>query len=242
MARTVGKFGKLAPRFPAGLKELTAYTVGTLPPPPPSVDYATAVPSFPMDDNEQYGDCTIAAAAHCLQSWNAESKVDDPVPTDQEVVSTYLQLTGGKDTGLVEADVLKTWQQTGLWSNKIVGYAPVNVHDLVTIRQAVDLFGAVYVGIQVPANAQRQFADGEPWTLVPGWKSQPIEGGHAVPFLGYDATWCYAVTWGAVQRVAWDWWESYGDEAWAILPQEFAQVGTVNGIDVSALQADLEKL
>lgn len=212
-SRTFGKLGKLGPRFPVGLKDLMSYAAATLPPPPASVDWAKNVADWPMDGNDQYGDCTMAAAAHCLQSWNAEANVNLPIPSEQQVVSTYLQLTGGADSGLVESEVLRTWNTVGLWGDRIAGYAPVNVHNLVALRQAIDLFGGTYVGIQVPANAQQQFESQQPWTLASGWQNQSIVGGHAVPLLGYDADWLYCVTWGAVQQMAWDWWHTYGDEA-----------------------------
>jgi hypothetical protein len=242
MTRTPGKMGKLAPQFPVGLKEMSAYAAQPLPQPPPAVDWAKNVSAWPMDGNDQYGDCTMAAAAHLIQSWNAETGESLPVPADQQVVAQYLKLTGGKDTGLVESRVLKHWSSTGLWGNKIVGYAPVNVHSLDLLKQAIAFFGGVYTGIQVPDNAQDQFRADQPWTLVPDWQKQPIEGGHAVPLLGYDDQYLYAITWGAVQPMAWDWWSTYSDEAWVVLSEEFSRAGKVNGIDVAALQADLAQI
>ncbi|WP_042386621.1 hypothetical protein [Streptacidiphilus melanogenes] len=242
MARVAGKFGKLGPQFPVGLKQFTAYAAAPLPKPPAAVDWATKVDDWPMDGNDQYGDCTMAAAAHLIQSWNAQTAQADPVPTEQQVVDQYFHLSGGKDTGLVESQVLAAWQKKGLWGNRIIAYAPVNVHAQTAIKQTISLFGGVYAGIQVPANAQLQFQDGKPWTLEENWQSQPIEGGHAVPLLGYDADWLYVVTWGAVQQVAWDWWQTYGDEAWAVLAQEYHEAGTVNGIDIATLTADLKQI
>jgi hypothetical protein len=240
MSRANGRFGKLGPQFPVSLRDFTAYAAAPLPAPPASVDWATQVSDWPMDGNDEYGDCTMAAAAHLIQSWNAQTGEQDPVPAERQVVSEYLKLTGGKDTGLVESNVLRTWHRSGLWGNKVLGYAPVNVHSLTAIQQTVALFGGVYAGIQVPANALQQFQQGQPWTLVTGWQQQPIEGGHAIPLLGYDADWIYAITWGAVQQVAWDWWSTYADEAWAVLPQQYREAGTVNGIDLAALTADLK--
>jgi hypothetical protein len=240
MARVAGKLGKLGPQFPTALKELTAYATAPLPAPPPSVDWATNVSNWPMDGNNQYGDCTMAAAAHMIQSWNAQVGLGNSVPSDQQVVQEYLQLTHGKDSGLVETNVLKTWQRSGLWDNHVVGYAPVNVHSLTTIQQAIAVFGGVYAGVQLPANAEQQFNNGKPWTLDAGWQQQPIAGGHAIPLLGYDANWLYAITWGAVQQVAWDWWSTYADEAWAVLSQEYQEAGKVNGIDLVTLEADLQ--
>jgi len=240
MARKVGKLGKLAPQFPVEERELSHYTSQPLPAAPPSVDYAEKVANgFPMDGNDQYGDCTMAAAAHLIQAWNAETNINLPVPTDTEVVAQYMKLTDGKDTGLVESQVLQDWMKGGLWGNKIVAFAPVNVHSLDALKQAVAFFGGVYVGIQVPTNAQTQFASGLPWTLDPGWESQPIEGGHAIPILGYDDQWLYCVTWGAVQQMAWDWWSTYSDEAWVVLSEEYQKAGKMDGIDVAALQADI---
>jgi hypothetical protein len=41
--------------------------------------------------------------------------------------------------------------------------------------------------------------------------------------------------------MAWDWWSTYGDEAWVILSEEFEQAGQVDGIDLATLQGDLAK-
>lgn len=242
MSRSPGKLGKLAPQFPVALKEMDAYASQPLPQPPATVDWSKKVSTWPMDGNDVYGDCTMAAAAHMIQCWNAQTDEPLPIPREQQVVAQYMKLTGGQDSGLVESQVLKQWLTKGLWDNKIVGYAPVNVHDLDALKQAIAYFGGVYVGIQVPANAQNQFRAGEPWTLVPGWQQQPIEGGHAIPLVGYDDQYLYSVTWGAVQRMGWDWWSTYGDEAWVILSEEYERAGKVNGLDVAALQKDLAQV
>jgi hypothetical protein len=241
--RETGKLGKLAPQFPVALKELHSYTVEPLPAAPAAVDHSAKVPTFPMDGNDKYGDCTMAAAAHLIQSWNADVDVTMPVPTPTEVVAEYLKLSRGADSGLVESRVLKTWMASGLWGNKITGYAPVNVHNLESLKKAVAYFGGVYVGIQVPDNAMDQFRAGQPWSLVADWQNQGIEGGHAIPILGYDDQWMYCVTWGAVQKMAWDWWSAYGDEAWVVLSKEYEEAGhPINGIDVAALKADLASI
>jgi hypothetical protein len=240
MTREVGMMGKLRPQFPVALKDLHCYATAPLPQAPAKADHAKAVTEgFPMDGNDQYGDCTMAAAAHMIQAWNAQTGIDLPVPADAEVIAQYLKLGHGKDHGLVESRVLQSWMRQGLWENKIVGYAPVNVHSFEGLKQAVAYFGGVYVGVQVPKNALEQFSAAKPWALEPEWQSQPIKGGHAVPILGYDSRWMYCVTWGAVQKMTWDWWSVYGDEAWVILSEEFQEAGRIEGIDVAMLKADL---
>jgi hypothetical protein len=52
-----------------------------------------------MDGNDTYGDCTMVAAAHMIQSWNAQTGESLPVPVDQQVIAQYLKLTGGKAHG-----------------------------------------------------------------------------------------------------------------------------------------------
>jgi len=243
MTRTVGMMGKARPQFPVALKDLHYYATAPLPSPPKAVDHATGVSEgFPMDGNDRYGDCTMAAAAHMIQAWNAQTGIQLPVPADADVIAQYLKLSHGKDTGLVESRVLQDWMRDGLWENKIVGYAPINVHSLEGLKQAVAYFGGVYVGIQVPKNAETQFADEKPWTLEGDWQREPIKGGHAVPILGYDAKYMYCVTWGAVQKMTWDWWSVYGDEAWVILSEEYQQAGKIGGLDVALLKADLSSL
>ncbi|MBV8665466.1 MAG: hypothetical protein JO269_03185 [Burkholderiaceae bacterium] len=240
--RKAGRYGKALPQFPTGLKEFKAYLKqgAALPAPPASVTKFRDVTAWPMFGNDQYGDCTMAAAAHAIQCWNAITAEKDRVPSDTAVVAEYFKLTGGADSGLVESNVLQTWQKQGLWRNKIVAYAPINVHDQTLLQQAVDLYGLAYVGIQVPQNAETQFQDKQPWTLVQGWQTQTIVGGHAIPVVGYDQQYLYVITWGEVQQVAYDWWQTYGDEAWAIVPNEFKEAGGYQNINLQQLIADLQ--
>lgn len=247
------RLGRLPAKRPFGLGDLVEYVQGKLPAPPAFVHYGGLVhDGFPMDGNgpdpnvtnqgpdfQGLGDCTIAAAAHCIQLWNVEAKESDPVPTANEVVSTYLDLTGGVDSGLAEADVLQVWHSTGLWNNKIKGYAPIPANGITPLHQAAAFYGAVYLGVEIPQSAMDQFTEGVPWTVVP---NSPIEGGHAIPISGYDQHYVYVITWGRVQPVTYPWLAAYLEEAWCVLPEEFAQRGRgpIPTIDFASLQADLK--
>jgi len=237
--RTRGLFGKLAPRFPVGLRDFSTYS-GALPYPASTVHHEQLVKTWPMDGNDQYGDCVAAAAAHMIQSWDATTGVQLPVPTEQAVVSEYFTLTGGRDNGLVMSDTLNTWMHSGLWGNRILGYAPVKPTSQLHLKQAVNFYGAAFLGMQLPQNSMSQFDHGQPWSLVTGWQTQKIIGGHAVPALGYDANYLYVVTWGSVQKVAWDWYYVYGDEAWCVLPQnDLTAVKGMGGMNLASLKLDL---
>ena len=232
------KLGKLAATRPYGLKDLAVYADGPLPAPPASVNYFANL-SLPIDGNDQYGDCVMAATAHLIAAWDAEVKRTDPVPTGNEVVAEYLKLTGGEDAGLNESNVLTLWHKHGLFGEKIAGFAPVDVRDTIAIHQAIAFYGGALFGIQCPLSAQQQFQEGGPWTYEPG---SPIVGGHAIAPLGYDAHYVYCATWGGVAKVTYPFLSAYLDEAWAIIPQQFVEASKGPLLDLESLQADLNRL
>lgn len=229
------KYGRLAARRPVGLRDLTAYAGGPLPSAPPQVT-PPSVADWGMYGNDQFGDCTAAGVVHLRMANAAEHAETETFPTEQEVVAEYFALSGGQDTGLVEADVLQTWQTTGLWGNKIVGYAPVDHRNQAELRSVVAAFGASYLGVAMPAPAQGQFAAGQPWDLTSTSADRQIEGGHCIVLAGYDDCFGYVVTWGALQRATWRWLATYLEEAWAVLSSEDDRV------DDAALRADLAAL
>jgi hypothetical protein len=238
---TAGKLGKLAAVRPHVLSDLAVYAKGKIPDPPPSVDYYTEVGSnWGMLGNNTVGDCTIAGAAHAVMAWNREVKRNLPVPDQAAVVKQYEAITGGADTGCVEVNVLTLWQQQGLWGdNRIDAFAPVPTRDLVAVHKAVAFYGGAYIGVTLPRSAVDQFKQNAPWTVVP---HSPIEGGHCVILVGYDPSFAYAVTWGAVVQVTYPWLATYMDECWAIISEEFAQAHGGPELDLAALQADLAQL
>jgi hypothetical protein len=189
-----------------------------------------------MLGNDTFGDCTLAAVVHQRMANALEHDEPDTYPTSDQVVGQYLQMTGGEDTGLVEADVLHTWHTGGLWDNRIAGYAPINHHDLTELRSVVALFGACYLGVAIPEPAQEQFAAHQAWDLTGTPADREIEGGHAVPMVGYNVRQAYVVTWGRLQTVSWRWLAMYLEEGWAVLTSEDAAV------NMEMLQADLQKL
>jgi len=237
------KLGALPPVRPSALGDLADYA--KLPTPPASVA-VPAVADWGTDGNQSFGNCTIAGAAHCIAAWNAESGSTDPTPTEDQTVTQYKAITGcvtagdAHDTGLVLSDVLKLWSaNVGLFGdNKIAGYAPVNHKVVRDIHSAIAAYGVTYVGVALPESAETQFGAGQPWTLV----GDPPVGGHCIDFVGYDPEWLYACTWGGIVKVAWAWWAHYGQEAWAIIPQEFVEAGKGPEIDLAQLQGDIKSL
>ena len=80
------------------------------------------------------------------------------------------------------------------------------------------LFGAVGIGLRMPASALDQVRAGQPWNVVRG---SPIEGGHYVPLVGrIGAQTLVVVTWGRVQIMSEAFLAEYCDEAAAYVSQE----------------------
>lgn len=230
------KLGKLPATRLAGVGMLGDYVSSKLPSPPATVSVPNT--NYPMDGNDQYGDCTIAGVAHLIAAWNVEVSEQDAVPDGSSVVSTYEQLTGGADTGLNEQTVLEHWRSNGLFSGKIDAYAPIDRKDIVGLQQAVAFYGGAYLGIACPESAQQQFQANEPWTYVP---KSPVEGGHCIVALGYNHTAVLCATWGGIAEVTYPFLAHYLDEVWAIISEQFVQAGHGPELDLATLQADLDQ-
>lgn len=237
------RFGKLAPKHDYRTLRLGDYMTASLPPPPPADDVVKRVVAklgvstktlFPMDGNDQYGDCTIAALAHAVTAYRGLLG-QKQIMTEAQVVALYLKLSGGQDSGLNELDVLNYWRQNQAGGDEILGYAKLNVKHHDRIKQAIHLFGGVYLGFQVQQKAETDFDAGRTWT--PG---RLTEDGHAVFATAYDPTTVTVLTWGAEQKGTWAWWDEAVDEAYVILPPEAKIAGWCPGIDFTALQADLK--
>jgi hypothetical protein len=189
-----------------------------------------------MLGNDRYGDCTIAGAAHLIMANAAQNAEARPMFSDQLVINTYLTLTHGQDSGLVEVNVLSTWNTVGLFGEKNFGYGPLDHRNFDELRSVVASFGGAYLGIVVPSAMQQQFAEGQPLDLTGTAADTDIEGGHCVPVVGYDADYAYVVTWGKVVPATWRWLTTYLEEAWAVLTAEDARV------KLAELQQALDKL
>jgi len=239
--RSIGKFGKLAAVCPDGARMLAYYQNSPLPAPPDKVA-VPAVPDWGMLGNDQYGNCTFCGIAHgeiCVAFLNS---LVEPLPTTQETVDAYETYTGGKDTGAVEADLLKYWQNNIILSGKDAAYARSDRADQLELKSIIASYGYVYIGIEVPAPCEQQFAEHKPWALTGTPADDNILGGHCIILVGYDADYFYGITWGAVQAIEWAWLQTYMDESWAVISPEIVTSGKCGDIRLSELLADIAKL
>ena len=231
------KLGALPAIRPAALKDLDVYATGKLPTPPANVVVPKA--AYPIDNNDVEGDCTVAGVVHLKEAWHAKYGKPYTPPTNLEIKNKYRQLSGGEDTGLVEANLLQTWQTTGLFGSTLPAYAPVQPTNILGIHQSVAFYDGAYLGIECPQSAQEQFANGEPWTYT----GSEVEGGHCIVALGYTANGLLCATWGGIAEVTYSFCAHYLTEVWCLISGILvAQKKDSLGIDIASLQADLSKI
>jgi hypothetical protein len=241
------KLGKRPAVFDSRTLKFGTYEVASLPPPPASVDYGAGINTWPMFGNDQYGDCTCAAAGHMIQDWtfNAGKEV---TPTLQDVMTFYEHFVGNpppQDAGCNMLDVLKYWRSTGLGGNKIDAFVSVEPKNNVQARDAIDLFGALYIGVELPDFAVTGDMITTPWVVPPqgpvGDAAPNPNNGHCIPAVAYDSRNLYIITWGVRKAMSWQFYNAYADEAYAVLSGAFiAKTGKAkNGFDLAALKKDL---
>jgi hypothetical protein len=207
-----------------------------LPPTPAVVDYASKVRSWPMYMNDKIGDCTCAGIAHSIQAWTAYAKGLVTLP-DSAVLRLYeaFGYVPGDlrtDNGAIEQDVLAYVHANGLAGHQILAYAQVDHKNPDEMKTALNLFGSVYVGAQLPQSALLQTDAGQPWTVESG---QSIAGGHAFVLQRWDVTAAPMtfVSWGQLQRATIEWWMDYGQEAWVMITPDFFQASGLSGSGVA---------
>lgn len=227
---------------------LGAYLEGTLPAPPQSVNYGQKVPSWPMYLNNKYGDCTCAAAAHMIQNWTATAGKERS-PSDNDVLKFYSHFTTpGPENGCDMLTVLKYWRSSGMGGDRISAFAQVEPKNITEAKDAVNLFGALYIGVELPTFAlDAPDLLTVPWVVPPGGPvgdaAPNPQGGHCIPAVAYDERNLYVVTWGAVKSMSWQFYQDYADEAFAVLSSDWFTKGkTVEGFDMAQLQTDLKQI
>lgn len=238
-------FGKKAPQLDYRTLMFTNYLTPEIAPPPPAFDNLSIVYAktgvlnptilFPMDGNDTLGDCTIAGVAHAKTCYKGRIGVKD-IPAEKDVIKTYKRLCGcNGDNGLAELDVLKKLRKKGLLGEKIYAYAKItDIKNHTHLKQAIQLFGGLYIGFNVQEDAVQDFTNNVPWTPGP-----LLNEGHAVFVTSYNKDYVTVLTWGNKQLATWNWVDETWDEAYIILPLEAQDPTFCPGYNFQQLETDL---
>jgi hypothetical protein len=242
--------GRLAP-YPESthprVKLAPAVNKATLPPPPASVNWYGQVTTWPMYLNDSWGDCVPAEMGHHEEVLSAYGAGVLVAVTDNDVLTVYEKVGGfdpsagdpgenPTDQGTVIQSAMSYWRKSGIGGHKIAAFAEVDVKDEVELKTALALFGPLSGGMNFPAVAMQQFNNGQPWDVVKNDGGN--EGGHCVCIVGYDATYVYCITWGALQRMTWAFFRKYFEELWAPISTEWVNEKTgldPEGVDLSVV-------
>jgi hypothetical protein len=165
--------------------------------------------------NDDLGCCTLSAAGHMVQAWTGNAHGKTVTVSDDDIRRAYWG-TGTQDDGRYMADVLKYWRQTGVGGHRILGYALVRHLDQAEVKQAILVFGGIYLGLSLPTA----------WQAADVWDRVDLDrpgtwGGHAVNVVDYGLDGLVLCTWGQLQRMTWEGLMWACDEAWAVMSDDF---------------------
>ncbi|HTU24268.1 MAG TPA: hypothetical protein VMF30_02650 [Pirellulales bacterium] len=245
------KLGKHAPKHDPRTLRLAKYLAPDLPSPPANCDWTAAAKApWGMMLNDTLGDCTCAAMGHEVQVVTANHGNEATVSNQNvlvayEAVSGYVPGQPNTDTGANMLDVLKYWRATGIGGHKILAFAKVNPLDWLEVRQAIALFGGLYIGLALPTSAENQ----NTWSLA-GAGPRPFAadfqpgswGGHCVFVPAYTAEgFMNCITWGAPKLLTRAWFRVMCDEAYVVVSSDWASATTAapNGLNIAQLLSDL---
>ncbi len=214
-------------------------------PPPASVDWSIkAMASISrMYGNDQWGDCVIAGKYHQAGIWSGNDTGTAVLGTDAEVLASYHTICGAGDPGCNITDVLDYFRDHGLLFSgvlhKIDGYVAMDWTNRNLVQVAIDLFGSVTLGINLP-NA---------WTCTKcTWDTttSAIVGGHDVCAVGYNSVGVQICTWAGIVTITW---AAFLSKKW--IEECYVELGpdwynsdnlAPNGINVAALKAALAQI
>jgi hypothetical protein len=229
------KLGKRPPRKDERTLQFANYVAG-LPAPPPACSWFQGVTQWGMMLNDELGDCTCAAYGHGAQVVTLNSTIGEVTPPDVLILNLYERTCGyvpgepNTDQGGVILGVLTYARQHALGRKShpyprhkkfpMLAFTEVNFRNKTHVQQAIQYFGVVDIGLQLPLSAQSQV--GNVWTVVGNPIANPSSqpgswGGHSVIVAAYDSTGLTCITWGQLQKMTWEFWLTYVDESYALL-------------------------
>jgi hypothetical protein len=259
---TVHKLGKHAPRFDARVPSLEKHlTKAALPTPPAKKDWpkvaGIGTSAWGMMLNNQLGDCVAAEKGHDVLLWTALTGEHHEVVLPDSAVLAFYETQGyipgqpQTDNGMDMLTAAQTFQTVGIGGHRISAFATLAAGEAMSVQhwqEAINLFGAVAMGIQLPLAWQGLENEGNVWDVDPkgsltGDWAPGSWGGHDVPIMGYDsvAKVYEFVTWGQIQYITEAAIKAYADEAYAYLsPDWFYNGKAPNLFSLAQLQADLQ--
>lgn len=181
------------------------------------VGYWRPVTEWCLGENDTFGTCAFAAIGnlHCIVTTAngvPEIMSDGEIEAMDHAVTGFDPMDPATDKGAQLKAVLDYWTNNGWVGDptlKPVWYGDCSKHD---IAEDIRLYGGVYAWCMLPKRGDDwDFSDGALEASVPG------TGAHAVLIVGADAGSLWIVTWARVVEISAMWWQTYGQESYAVL-------------------------
>lgn len=155
--------------------------VPPLPDPPAAWDWTkNGALQFPIDGNDQWGDCEVAATFHQVGSMTG-CVGTEVVFTTAQAKKLYFALTGGQDTGLSTDVMMNSWTAgLGGLGHSILDQMAVNPNDALAMSLAGWLFGGIFFTLALPDGWIQAAAPGVIWDAGNGNPNK----GHAILLTG----------------------------------------------------------
>lgn len=245
------KYGKLPARPGSVQLKMSDYVKPRqLPKPPPNFGDDRLITEWDVLANDSIGDCVIAGGAHETMLWTAVGGrpcrfSDYSVTADYSAITGYSRWKPWSDNGTDIQEAAKYRQRKGLrdkWGvhHKIGAYVLIEKGNIEQHALAVYLFKAIGIGVACPVTMMEQFDNYQPWTVVPGSKT---DGFHYIPIVNRRNGLFGCVSWGRVQPATMEWVEAYEDEAIAyVSPEMLTGKVEVDGLDYQRLLSDLQQV
>jgi len=194
-------------------------------PEPPTTFFPAQVDVWPMLANDKENCCTCAAAAHMIHAWSAAWK--QPILIDEaHVLAAYIMVSQGAQGGAEMIEVLRYWRRNGIGDRKLLHFVALDAYDPQELRKAIFLFGAAYIGLNLPDFVMpAAAANATDWILpesgATGDAAPKEANGHCVAAIGFDQERLHVVSCGSVRTMTWDFYRAYTEEAYAVLAPEW---------------------
>jgi hypothetical protein len=257
--RMAYKYGRRAPKNAPALR-FASFLSPTVPSHPAEEDYLATLTNWQLLGNDVAGDCNAVTWAN-MRRLVTVSLATEYYPTQAQVWQFYQTQNPGFDpTGTSDTNGPGSSQdqgmdvQTGLEylhstggpdGIKAVAFAKVDHTNIDEVKAALAIFGSLWLGVQVLAANQQEFADGKPWTDVPG---SAIDGGHAILGGGYGTDIKF-ITWAKETEFDPSFWNGVVQgtplvqESWVVIwPEHLGTKSFEDGVNLAQLTADYQGL
>lgn len=210
-----------------------------------AADNLTKVTDWGLYGNDHYGVCGPTEIANSRKQITKYLTATEASPSQDDVFDLYRRSgnpafdpkTGADDNGVVMADMLSEVHKNGIAGVKSLAYAAVNIRNADEVAAALNIFGALHLGVSLQTAQQRQTNTGL-WD----YKRSAVWGGHAVlagaytgATVGKDIS---VITWAAPVGMTDAFWTNQVDEAWVVIWPELAGTAQFKaGIDTNALNS-----